>query len=136
MFAHETGHIVGGHLSKMRQELANAQTAAIIAMLLGIGAVAAGAHSNNNDMANIGGAIISGPQAYLQNTLLAYQRGQEESADRAGVRFLTMTGQSAKGMYDTFKRFADESLFSAHSIDPYAQNHPMPQSAWTRSPSW
>jgi predicted Zn-dependent protease len=126
VFSHETGHIVGGHLSKMRQELANAQTAAIIAMLLGIGAVAAGARSNNSDMANIGGAIISGPQAYLQNTLLAYQRGQEESADRAGVRFLTMTGQSAKGMYDTFKRFADESLFSAHSIDPYAQNHPMP----------
>ena len=127
VFAHETGHIVHGDLSKMRQELANAQTAAIIAMLLGIGAVAAGAHSNNNDMANIGGAIISGPQAYLQNTLLAYQRGQEEAADRAGVRFLTMTGQSAKGMYDTFKRFADESMFSAHTVDPYAQNHPMPQ---------
>ena len=126
VFSHETGHIVGGHLSKMRQELANAQTAAIIAMLLGIGAVAAGARSNNSDMANIGGAVISGPQAYLQNTLLAYQRGQEELADRAGVRFLTMTGQSAKGMYDTFKRFADELLFSAHSIDPYAQNHPMP----------
>jgi predicted Zn-dependent protease len=127
VFAHETGHIVHGDLSKMRQELANAQTAAIIAMLLGIGAVAAGARSNNSDMANIGGAIISGPQAYLQNTLLAYQRGQEEAADRAGVRFLTMTGQSAKGMYDTFKRFADESMFSAHTIDPYAQNHPMPQ---------
>ncbi len=78
VFAHETGHIVGGHLSKMRQELANAQTAAIIAMLLGIGAVAAGAHSNNADMGNVGGAIISGPQAYLQNTLLAYQRAQEE----------------------------------------------------------
>src|SRR5471032_1901761 len=43
VFAHESGHIVGGHLSKMRQELANAQTAAIIAMLLGIGAVVAGA---------------------------------------------------------------------------------------------
>ena len=126
VFSHETGHIVGGHLSKMRQELANAQTAAIIAMLLGVGAVVAGARSSNPDMTNIGGAIISGPQAYLQNTLLSYQRGQEESADRAGVRFLTMTGQSAKGMYDTFKRFADESLFSAHSIDPYAQNHPMP----------
>ena len=38
-----------------------------------------------------------------------------------------MTGQSAKGMYDTFKRFADESLFSAYGIDPYAQNHPMPE---------
>ena len=41
VFSHESGHIVGGHLSKMRQEIANAQTAAIIAMLLGIGAVAA-----------------------------------------------------------------------------------------------
>jgi predicted Zn-dependent protease len=127
VFAHETGHIVGGHLSKMRQELANAQTAAIIAMLLGIGAVAAGAHSNNADLANIGGAVISGPTAYIQNTLLSYQRGQEESADRAGVRFLTMSGQSAKGMYDTFKRFADQGMFQARYVDPYAQNHPMPQ---------
>jgi predicted Zn-dependent protease len=127
VFAHETGHIVGGHLSKMRQEMANAQTAAIIAMLLGIGAVAAGARSGNADMTNVGGAIISGPQSYIMHSLLSYQRGQEEAADRSGVRFLTMTGQSAKGMYDTFKRFADETMFSAHNIDPYVQNHPMPQ---------
>jgi predicted Zn-dependent protease len=104
VFAHETGHIVGGHLSKMRQELATAQTAAIVAMLVGVGA----------------------SQSYLQHTLLAYQRAQEEQADRAGVRFLTMTGQSAKGMYDTFKRFADEMMFTSAYIDPYVQNHPMP----------
>ena len=42
VFAHETGHIVGGHLSKMRQELATAQTAAIVAMLLGVGALSRG----------------------------------------------------------------------------------------------
>ena len=125
VFAHETGHIVGGHLSKMRQELANAQTASIIAMLLGIGAMVAGAHSP--DMANVGSAVALGPQAYLQNRMLSYQRAQEESADRAGVRFLTMTGQSAKGMYDTFKKFADEMMFSARYVDPYAQNHPMPE---------
>jgi len=58
--------------------------------------------------------------------LLAYQRAQEEYADRAGVRFLTISGQSAKGMYDTFKRFADESMFEARNVDPYVQNHPMP----------
>jgi predicted Zn-dependent protease len=127
VFAHEMGHIVGGHLSKMRQELAHAQTAAIIAMLLGAGALAAGAHSGSLDMANVGMAAINAPQAYLMNTLLAYQRAQEEQADRAGVRFLTMTGQSAQGMYDTFKRFADESMFTARYMDPYAMNHPMPQ---------
>ena len=127
VFAHESGHIVGGHLSKMRQELAHAQTAAIVAMLLGVGAMVAGARSNSMDMANVGMAAMQLPQGYIQNTLLAYQRAQEEQADRAGVRFLTMTGQSAKGMYDTFKRFANESMFSAKYMDPYAQNHPMPE---------
>jgi predicted Zn-dependent protease len=126
VFAHETGHIAGGHLSKMRQELANAQTAAIVAMLLGVGAMVAGARSNSADMANVGMAALSAPQSYLQHTLLAYQRAQEEQADRAGVRFLTMTNQSAKGMYDTFKHFADEVMFSSSHVDPYVQNHPMP----------
>ena len=126
VFAHETGHIVGGHLSKMRQELATAQTAAIVAMLLGAGALAVGAKSGSYDMANVGMAAMNAPQSYLQHTLLAYQRAQEEQADRAGVRFLTMTGQSAKGMYDTFKRFADEMMFTSAYIDPYVQNHPMP----------
>ncbi len=127
VFAHETGHIVGGHLSKMRQELANAQTMAIIGMLLGAGAMVAGARTNSIDAGNIGGALFNAPMAYAQSSLLSYQRAQEESADRAGVRFLTMTGQSAKGMYDTFKRFADEQLFAAHGANPYAQNHPMPE---------
>jgi len=127
VFAHETGHIVGGHLSKMRQELANAQTAMIVAMLLGVGAMVAGARSGNTDIGNVGGAVFTAPQAMAINSILSYQRAQEESADRAGVRFLTMTGQSVKGMYDTFKKFADESLFASHGANPYAQNHPMPQ---------
>jgi predicted Zn-dependent protease len=125
VFSHETGHIVGGHLSKMRQELANAQTAMIIGMLLGAAALAAG--HGNTDLGNAGAAVFTAPQSLAMSSLLSYQRAQEESADRAGVRFLTMTGQSAKGMYDTFKRFADDSLFSAHGANPYAQNHPMPQ---------
>jgi predicted Zn-dependent protease len=130
VFAHETGHIVGGHLSKMRQELANATTAAIVAMLVGAGAMVAAAKSSNYgnslDLGNAGAAIFSAPQSYLAHTILAYQRAQEDQADRSGVRFLTMTGQSAKGMYDTFKRFADEMMFTAAYIDPYVQNHPMP----------
>ena len=124
VFAHETGHIAGGHLSKMRAELANAQTAMIIGMLLGVGAIAAGARGGNVG-GNPGVALLA-PQSLIQHSLLAYQRQQEEQADRAGVKFLTATGQSTKGMYDTFKRFADESLFAAQQADPYLQSHPMP----------
>jgi predicted Zn-dependent protease len=142
VLAHETGHIVGGHLSKMRQELANAQTAAIVAMLLGVGAVVAGARSGSVGAGDAGLAAITAPQSYLMHTLLAYQRAQEEQADRAGVRFLSATGQSAKGMYDTFKKFADEMMFSRAYIDPYVQNHPMPSERMaalaelTKTPYW
>ena len=45
VFAHETGHLAGGHLLRLREKLAQAQTQSIIAMLLGIGAVVAGARS-------------------------------------------------------------------------------------------
>src|SRR5262249_60229522 len=86
--SHETGRIAGGHLSKLRSELANAQTAAILAMLLGIGAVAGSAASRGNVGGNPMAAIV-GPQMMIQRSLLAYQRQQEEQADRAGVNFLT-----------------------------------------------
>jgi predicted Zn-dependent protease len=129
VLAHETGHLAGGHLSKLRQRLAEAQTQMIVAMLLGVGAMAAGARSGNSNGAagNIGAAAVSAPQALLMNTMLSYQRQQEENADRAGVKFLTETGQSPRGMYETFKRFSSDSLFAARGADPYMQSHPMPR---------
>jgi predicted Zn-dependent protease len=128
VLAHETGHLAGGHLAKMREQLAHAQTQMIIAMLLGAGALAAGAATggSNGGLTNAGAAMMTAPAELIRRSLLSYQRSQEESADRAGVKFLTATGQSPKGMYDTFKRFADESLFASHSADPYMQSHPMP----------
>ena len=129
VLAHETGHLAGGHLAKFRQELERAQTQMIIAMLIGAGAVVAGARSNSggtSGLANAGAAAIAGPQEMIRRSLISYQRQQEENADRAGVKFLTATGQSAKGMYDTFKRFSNDSLFAAHGADPYVQSHPMP----------
>ena len=124
VLAHETGHMAGGHLSRLRQQLANAQVASIIAMILGLGgAIAAsrgGAGGGNP------AAAILGPQETIRRSLLSYQRAQEEQADRAGVKFLAATGQSAKGMSETFRRLSDQILFAAQNADPYMQSHPMP----------
>jgi predicted Zn-dependent protease len=130
VLAHETGHIAGGHLAKLRNELANAQTALLVGMLLGAGAVVAGARSGGQTGSGIAqagvGAMTAQPEM-IRRSLLGYQRSQEEAADRAGVRFLTSTGQSAKGMHATFKRFADQNMFISLSADPYLQSHPMPR---------
>src|SRR5580704_8164390 len=125
VLAHESGHIAGGHLARMREEMSKASTESMVAMLLGIGAAVAGARSGSGG--DVGMAALTMPQGIIQSTMLAYIRTQEEQADRAGVKFLTATGQSPKGMYDTFKRLGDEMLFQSRYIDPYLQTHPMPK---------
>ena len=126
VLAHETGHMAGGHLSRLRDQLATAQTQSIIALLIGIGAMVAASRNassaGNPSRGDPGPAIGNDPTLAARLTCAQ----QEEQADRAGVGFLKATGQSPKGMYDTFKRFADQGLFSTRGADPYAQSHPMP----------
>jgi predicted Zn-dependent protease len=124
VFAHETGHLAGGHLMRMREEMARAQTATVVALLLGVGAAVAGAKAGAGG--DIGAAALTAPQSMIMRSLLAYVRTQEDQADHAGVKFLNETHQSPKGMVDLFKRLANESLFNSRNVDPYLQTHPMP----------
>ena len=77
-------------------------------------------------MGQAGAAAIAGPTSAIQNSMFSYMRAQEDQADRAAVKFLTATGQSARGMHDTFKRLADQLLYQTRYINPYMQSHPMP----------
>ena len=124
VFAHETGHLAGGHLQRLREQLASAQTASIIALMAGIGAAVAGARSGAGG--DVAAAAIMAPQAAIMRSLLAYVRTQEDQADHAGVKFLNATGQSPRGMVELFKRLSNEVLFNSKYIDPYMQSHPMP----------
>ncbi len=123
ILAHETGHLAGGHLSRLRERLAAAQTQSIIAMIAGVGAAVAAGRAGGG---NAGMGAILGPQEIIRRSLLSYVRTQEDQADHAAVNFLNATGQSPKGMYDTFKRMSSDTLFKAQGVDPYVQTHPMP----------
>ena len=127
VLAHETGHIAGGHLARMREQIAGLQTMAIVAMLLAGAGVAAGAAAGAGG-SSLGGAAagaMTAPQEMIRRSLLSYQRGEEQAADRSAVRYLTETRQSAKGMIETFERFQNEQLFISQRVDPYLLSHPM-----------
>ncbi|MBB3770326.1 putative Zn-dependent protease [Angulomicrobium tetraedrale] len=124
VLAHETGHIAGGHLSRMRQQLETAQTAAIVAMLLGVGAAAAGASSGASVGNAAAGAVLL-PQEVARRTLLSYQRSQEQAADRSAVTYLDATKQSAKGLLTTMERLQNDQMFISQRIDPYVLSHPL-----------
>jgi predicted Zn-dependent protease len=127
VIAHETGHLAGGHLENLHNEIARAQAIGAIVSLIGIAGVAAGAAAGSPSGASMGSAGVSMGGAVAMRTLLSYKRAQESAADRAALSYLKETQQSPKGMVTTFERFADQELLSARYADPYAQTHPMPR---------
>src|SRR5262245_20717821 len=61
--AHETGHIAGGHLARLREALSAATTQSIIAMILGVGAMVAAGSTGaaNSGLGQAGAAATAGP---------------------------------------------------------------------------
>ncbi|MGE3627351.1 MAG: M48 family metalloprotease [Hyphomicrobiales bacterium] len=128
IIAHETGHIQGKHLSRLRIAASQARAAALMLQVLGLLAIGAGAAAGaGSDLSEAGTAIAVGGQSMVQRSFLAYQQSEESSADQAAVAYLNATGQSMRGMLETFQRFIDESMGSLSRANPYLQSHPLPQ---------
>ncbi len=137
VIAHETGHITGGHITSLRQQIAKMQTAALMLQVLSLGAIAGGAATGHGDAAQAGAATMFGGQQVIMRSILSYRRAQESAADQAGVDFLTKSHQSPAGMLKTFRYFAEQSVGTL-KVDPYIQTHPVPQeriAQLRRSPS-
>ncbi len=127
VIAHEAGHIAGGHQDRLREQLARAQTMAVIATLLGMGAMIGGAATNQSGIAQTGAGIAAGGSEFARRGLLGYQRSEEVTADRSALIYLEATGQSAKGMLTTFQSFQSALSLSGAQVDPYKVSHPMPR---------
>lgn len=127
VIAHEAGHLAGGHQQKLRDQLDRAKTMAIIATLLGAGAMVAGATTNSRGLAGAGMGVAAGGGEMAQRSILAYQRTEEITADRSAITYLNATGQSGMGMLKTFGRFQSALSLAGTQVDPYRISHPMPQ---------
>lgn len=126
VIAHETGHITGGHLARLRNQIAKAKSTSIMLQLLGLAAMAGGALAGVPNAAQIGmGAAMGGTDATLRS-LLAYRQTEESAADQAAMTFLNATKQSGRGMLETFEVLANK-LRGIQGINPYLMTHPLPQ---------
>ncbi len=119
VIAHETGHISGGHLARLREGLANASAESIIAMVLGAAAAVA------TGRPDAGAAIMMGGQHMSERGLLAYTRDMERQADQAAVNLLERSGQSARGLMEFLDILADQELLTVGRQDPYVRTHPI-----------
>ena len=118
VLAHEIGHITGGHLARGAQAASTAQRPALIATILGMGSILAGA-------GDLGLALITGGQQLAVRNFLSYSRGQEAAADVTALQLLEATEQSAEGIIDMMDSLANQEILSEAYQDPYARSHPM-----------
>ena len=127
VLAHETAHIANGDLAGLRNAVQSARSAALLGAVVGIGTAIAGSLAGGGgEFGGAGFGIAAGSAQFGQRSLLAYQRTQEAAADRAAIKYLDATGQSAAGMLKTMQRMANQVLFAVQGADPYTQSHPLP----------
>jgi predicted Zn-dependent protease len=118
VYAHETGHISGGHLYRFDEGTKGATGISLLSMLLAAGAIAAGA-------GDAGIAIMQGGQALAYGSFFAFTRSQESSADQAGATFLQKSGQSGKGMLEFFEKLQTQEYRLGIPQESYFRSHPL-----------
>jgi predicted Zn-dependent protease len=119
VLAHETGHIMGGHLARLPDELRNAMLRSLGAMLLGGAAAAASGESGAMAAGMLGG------QAMAMNELMAFSRSQEHSADQAALNLLQAVGWPVGGLARLLERLLEREQISVGRQDPYFRTHPL-----------
>lgn len=120
VIAHETGHIAGGHLVRLQEQLSNTTPEQILAVILGMAAALAG-------RPDVGAAVMSGGQNVILRNILQYSRTQESAADSAAMLYLDRTQQSARGLLTFMQTLADQEMLTSKLQDPYLRTHPMSQ---------
>jgi predicted Zn-dependent protease len=125
VIAHESGHITGGHLARLRGQIAKAQSAALMLQILGLAAMAAGAAVGAGGIGQAGMGVAYGGSEAAMRMVLAYRQDEESSADQAAVTFLNATKQSAIGLLQTLE-LMNSKLLGVQGINPYLQSHPLP----------
>lgn len=119
VLAHEVGHIVGGHLSRLRENRDAARTRYLIAMLLGAPLAAASGRPD----AGVAAAALG--RHIAERGFLTYTREMERAADQAGADFLDHAGISPRGYIDLLDRLEARARLYQDDPDPYMQSHPL-----------
>ena len=138
VIAHELGHIVGGHAIDDRGAVAAGHISILSLLLAGAAAAAGGGEAAL-------GVLAAGQQA-AQGKFIAYTRGQEETADAAGAKFLSAAGISGRGSIEFFHKLLIQENrygYTRKADDSFYSDHPLTddriqflQDTYEKDPAW
>ena len=119
ILAHETGHILGGHIVRQKLKLQKMKYIMLGSM------IAAGAAAVSTGRGDAAMAVILGSQNSALNSMLNYQIQEERSADESAVKLLNATGQSTQGLLNFMKKIKQKNALSGIEENSYFRTHPL-----------
>jgi predicted Zn-dependent protease len=119
ILAHETGHIMGGHIVRQKLKLEKMQYVLLGSM------IAAGATAVSTGRGDAAMAVILGSQSSMINHMLHHQIQEERAADESAVILLDKTKQSTAGLLRFMQKIQKHNLQSGISETDYFSNHPL-----------
>ena len=119
ILAHETGHIMGGHIVRQKLKLQKMQYVMLGSIL------AAGAAAVSTGRGDAAMAIMLGSQSSALNSMLHYQVQEERAADESAVKLLAQTKQSANGLLHFMQKIRQHNQMSGIVETDYFSNHPL-----------
>ena len=120
VLAHETGHIAGGHVVRMYENMQIAQRSMLLSMIMGAVAVMAGGGADAAVGAMMGGTNM------VQSAFAAYRRSEENAADQVAVSLLKKTGHDLSGLESVMRKLNAQESYQM--TDDFALWHSHPAS--------
>lgn len=119
VIAHETGHIIGGHVSLMKDQIDRMRAQMAVSALA---AIAAGVATGTSDAAM--GAYGLGQHLSVGHTM-KFSRAQESAADEAAMKLMKKAHVNPGGLVKLLKFFVTEERLFASKRDSYFNTHPV-----------
>ena len=120
VLAHETGHIVGGHVTRGIEAYEKAQTTALISTILG-GLVAVAGRPDAGIAVMMGGSNSAGA------LYTSFRQTDESAADRIAADIMKKTNYSMGGFLNTMKLIRMQDRLTPVSEWNYLRTHPLTQ---------
>lgn len=119
VLAHETGHIQGGHILRLKIKSKQMQNVNLVSL------IAAGIAGAVSGRADVGMAIALGSQTSALHHIIRYQVQEERSADEAALSILSKLKKSPEGLLEFMKKIQHQNMLSGIEESSYFRTHPI-----------
>ena len=127
VIAHETGHIAGGHIVKLKQALRKLSDNQFFTSLLGVGALILSTKNDNfkDNRTDIAKTVLSIAPSLAQKTFYSYSRGNEYIADSLAIKYLRKVNRNPASLSIILEKLYGQELLLLERQDPFLRTHPL-----------